>query len=73
MTDTNHDSLGEALPREMARVRDELIPIYQSIGVAGSFALILMRKALDDAAKALAEGDVIAMIRVYQELKDFKA
>jgi hypothetical protein len=66
------DSLGEALPREMARVRDELIPMYQSIGVAGSFAIILMRKALDEAAKALAEVDVVAMIRVYQELKGFE-
>lgn len=66
-------SLGEALPREMARVRDELIPMYQSIGPAGSFGIIFMRKALDEAAKALAEQDVVAMIRVYQELKDFKS
>lgn len=26
------DTLGDALPREMARVRDEVIPIYLEIG-----------------------------------------
>lgn len=67
------ETLGEALPREIARVRDELMPIYQSIGPAGGFALAMMRVALDKAAKALAEGDVVAMIAVYQELREFKA
>jgi hypothetical protein len=65
------DSLGEALPREMARVRDEIMPVYQELGKSGLFALAMMRVDLDAAAKALAEGDVIEMIRVYKSLKEY--
>ena len=66
------ESLGTALPREMARVRDELLPLYALIP-AGAFAAMMMRRDLDAAAKALAEGDVVAMIRVYESLKGYKA
>lgn len=65
-------SLGEDLPRQMARVRDELMPHYQAIGPVGTFALTMMRQSLDRAAKAMAEGDLPAMISVYEELKSFK-
>lgn len=64
-------SLGEALPLEMARVRDQIVPEYQQIGVAGLPALMMMRASLDAAAKSLAEGDVIAMIRCYEDLKGY--
>jgi molybdopterin converting factor small subunit len=64
------DTLGDALPREMTRVR-RLIPMYQSIGPAGGFAIMMMNRALDEAQKALAEGDVVAMIRAYEDLKGF--
>lgn len=63
-------TLGEALPLEMARVRDVVMPRYVEIGPVGQFALVLMRKDLDDAAKAMIEGDVIEMLRVYQSLRD---
>jgi hypothetical protein len=66
------DTLGEALPREMARVRDVVMPTYMAIGPAGGFALAFMRNDLDRAAKALAEGDVVAMIDAYSRLKDYK-
>lgn len=65
------DSLGKALPREMARVRDEVMPAYQCIGREGTPALMMMRADLDAAAKALADGDVVAMVRAYQALKDY--
>lgn len=66
------DSLGEALPREMARVRDTIMPAYQSIGTSGMPALFLMRRSLDAAAKAMAEGDVVAMIAAYKDLKGYE-
>ena len=66
------DSLGEALPREMARVRDVVIPAYVESGVGGTFALSRMRHDLDLAAKAMIEGDVVAMLRVYQALKEWQ-
>lgn len=65
------DSLAEVLPREMARVRDEVMPAYIAIGAPGQFALTMMRLDLDAAAKAMAEGDVASMIRVYESLKGY--
>ena len=66
-------TLGDDLPKQMARVRDELIPQYQSIGPAGGFAIEMMRRSLDRAAMAMAEGDLPAMIAVYQELKSYQS
>lgn len=64
------ESLGETLPKEMARVR-ELMGQYREIGPAGRFALTLMEMTMQAADKAMIEGDTVAMIRVYQELKEF--
>lgn len=63
------NTLGDAPPREMARVRDHVMPAYQAIGPAGAFALTMMRADLDAAAKAMAEGDVVAMLRAHESLK----
>ena len=65
------ETLGEALPREMARVRDEVLPAYVAIGPAGSFAAAMMRADLDRAARALSEGDAVAMIGVHGALKGY--
>ena len=62
-------TLGEALPQEMARVRDEVLPAYLEVGPPGIFAVLCIRQDLDNAAKALAEGDLVEMIRIYQSLK----
>ena len=66
------DTLGDALPREMARVRDEVLPAYVEIGAPGMIAATMMRSDLDRAARAMAEGDVVAMLRVYESLKGYK-
>ena len=55
----------------MARVRDEVMPAYIEIGAPGLFALTMMRADLDAAAKAMIEGDVVAMLRVYESLKGY--
>lgn len=65
-------TLGEDLPRVMAYVRDELIPMYQSIGPSGGFAIACMRASLDKAAVAMVEGDTIAMLAAYQDLRSYK-
>lgn len=67
------ETLGDALPKEMARVRDVLIPQYESIGPAGRFAIGMMLVSLNSATKALTENDLPAMIRAYGELKEFKS
>lgn len=69
---TMTDTLGDALPRQIAFVRDEVIPAYEEIGPAGAFALGWIRPALATAEKAWASGDVVAMVRAYAEIKDIK-
>lgn len=73
MSCSDTKTLGDALPKEMARVRDEVLPQYLALrgmpGVMPEFAIRGMQVDLDAAAKALAEGDVVAMLRVYESLK----
>lgn len=64
-------TLGDALPREMARVRDEVMPAYVAVGPSGQLALMFMRQSLDEAAKALASGDVARMIAAYEDLNGY--
>jgi hypothetical protein len=64
-------NLAEGLPQQQQRVRD-LMAVYRSIGNAGVFALMMMEQAMQRADKAAAEGDVVAMIRSYEELKGFE-
>lgn len=66
------DTVGDALPREMARVRDVVMPAYQAIGAPGAIGLMLMKRDLDAAGKAMAEGDVVAMIRALEDLRSWK-
>ena len=64
-------SIGSELPKEMARVRDVVIPLYESLpDNCGAIGAMLMRADLDRAAVALAEGDIVAMIQVYESLKE---
>ena len=65
------ETLGDALPKEMARVRDVLMPRYVEIGPAGMFALTMMRQDLNRAAKAMAEGDIPGMVAAYKSLKEY--
>jgi len=69
---SEHESLGTALPAEMARVRDVVLPTYLAIP-EGIFAATMMRHDLDLAAKAMIEGDLPAMIAAYQSLKEWQS
>jgi len=66
-------TLGEALPREQARVR-ELILQYRDpiLKGAGSFAATMMEQSLRMADEAVMSGDVVAMLRCYEDLKGYK-
>ena len=66
------ESLGEALPKVMAHIRDTVIPAYESIGPTSIFAVSMMKYDLDLAAKTMAAGDLPGMIRAYQALKGYK-
>jgi hypothetical protein len=63
-------TLADELPKQMARVRDKILPHYVAIGPAGMFGATMIRRDLDAAAKALAEGDTVEMIRLCQSLKE---
>lgn len=63
-------TLGEALPLEQQRVR-ELIPLYAAIPTGG-FAIAMMQQALTNAERAVASGDILAIMQAYEELKTFK-
>lgn len=62
-------TLAEELPHQMARVRDEILPHYDAIP-QGAFGAAMIRADLDAAAKAMVEGDTVAMIRLCQSLKE---
>ena len=72
------DTLAEALPREQARVR-EVLSMYEScyalpdgIGLGCAMGIILIKQSLGAAEKAAAAGDVVEMLRCYQDLKDIQ-
>lgn len=65
-------SLADALPDEIARVT-KILGHYVEIGPAGAPGALMIRTSLDLATRALARGDVIAMILAYEDLKEYTA
>lgn len=67
-------SLAEELPKEQARVR-ELIVMYRDpvLNGAGNIAAAMMEQSLAAADRAIISGDVIAMVRCYEDLKGYGA
>jgi hypothetical protein len=63
-------TLGDALPDEIARVTT-ILGHYMEIGPAGMFGAMMMRASLDRATRALASGDVVAMIQSLEDLKEY--
>ena len=61
-------SIGEDFPKEQARVR-ELLGVYKSLGPVGGFGAMMIEQVLQRADQAAVSGDVIAMLRSYEELK----
>lgn len=65
-------TLGDDFPREQARVR-EVLGYFKAIGPAGAFGAAMIEDVLRRADQAAISGDVVAMIRVYQEIKEIEA
>lgn len=66
------ETLADALPKEMARVR-EVLGIYRSIGPAGMFGVVFIEQDLAAADRAVMSGDVVAMLKSYETLKQIEA
>lgn len=64
------DNLMSGLLREIGRVR-AIADEYEKFE-AGKFAAAFMRKDIDDAQTAISDGDVVAMIRLFNALKTYE-
>jgi hypothetical protein len=66
------ETLGDALPKEQARVR-ELIRRYRDpiLGGCGELAARMMEVALQEADQAIMSGDIARMIQAHKELMGF--
>ena len=70
MLETLH-TLADALPEEIARVR-EVLGHYKEIGPAGAFAVTFIERDLRMAEEAIKYGDTVQMLRSLQTLRDIK-
>lgn len=61
-------TLADALPKEIERCQ-ELLTQYAAIGPAGIFGVMMIRRYIAAAHKAMMEGDVVAMLCAYDALK----
>jgi len=71
-TENKMETLGEALPKEQARVR-EILGFYKEIGPAGAFGAAMIEASLRKADAAVISGDLPAMIDAYNDLKEYEA
>lgn len=65
------ESLGTAFPKMQERVRT-ILGHYKEIGPAGRFGAVMIEDVLRRADKAAVGGDVIEMLRLYEEMKGIK-
>lgn len=61
-------SLGEEYPLQQARCR-ELLEAYTEIGPAGAFGHLMIFQVLERADRAAISGDLVAMLRSFEEMK----
>ena len=62
------ETLGDALPKEIERCQELLIQ-YAAIGPVGNFGVLMIRRDIASALKAMSEGDTVGMLRAYEALK----
>lgn len=68
---TSTETLGDALPKEMARVR-VVLGHYHELGNVGAIAAWLIEEDLRVADLAVMSGDVVQMLKAYEKLKGIK-
>ena len=62
------ETLADALPKEMARVRT-VLGHYTEIGPAGAIGAMFIEQDLQAADRAVMSGDVVAMIQALETLR----
>jgi len=63
-------TLGEDYPNEQARVRDLLVEYEKLPNGSGQLGALMFKNLLERADKAAMEQDLVAMIGIYQEMKE---
>ena len=66
------ETLGDALPKEIARVQ-EILGQYIAIGPNGAFGAAIIRAKLAAATTAMIEGDLVGMIAAHKKLKEIES
>lgn len=61
----------EGLQKLMNKSR-ELLKAYDEIGPQGAFGAAMIRADIQDAEKAIASGDVVAIVKMYEKLQGHK-
>lgn len=64
-------NLAQGLLEELRRCRD-LLKMYEDIGQPGFFAASMLKIGIEQAEDAQANGDVIQMLKSYEELKEYE-
>ena len=62
------ETLADALPKEMARVR-VVLGHYKEIGPAGAIGAMFIEQDLQAADRAVMSGDVVAMLQALEALR----
>jgi hypothetical protein len=70
MTDTKPENLMSAMLKERDRCK-ELLEAYRGIGIPGKFGASMLTYLINRADRCIASGDVIEMLQVYSEMKEF--
>lgn len=65
------DNFPVAYAKEMDRCR-EVLKHYDELGNNGKFGAAMIRNMLQRAQNAVAETDVVAMLKIYQEMEGTK-
>ena len=65
-----NENLVQGTIRELRRAR-ELLTFYNAIPT-GAFGARTIQQAIDQAERAMGEGDVVQMLRAYGELKSLR-
>jgi len=63
-------SLGTALPAEMARVRDELLPEYDAIGPSGRFGAMMLRRMTARTPQSARDPEAEAELRALRKPRE---
>jgi hypothetical protein len=65
-------TIGERFPKEQARCR-EVLKAYHEIGPAGTFGAAMIEATLREADEAAVSGDLVRMIRAYEDMKKIES